>query len=86
LAIGWMQSMDRKKGTEVPAMLRRHRARSTPHTFEDRIAAEKARTEAAAAKLPHGPARDVLLRKIRQLNTAAHMQEWLTSPGLRTPK
>jgi hypothetical protein len=81
-----MQWMDQRKGTEMPAMLRSRRSRSIPHAFEDRIAAEKARTEAAAAKLPHGPAKDALLRKIRQLDTAAHMKEWLSSPGLQAPR
>jgi hypothetical protein len=80
-----MQWMDQRKGTEMPAMLRSRRW-SIPHAFEDRIAAEKARTEAAAAKLPHGPAKDALLRKIRQLDTAAHMKEWLSSPGLQAPR
>ena len=34
------------------------RRRSTPHTFEDNIAAEKARLEAQAADLRPGPKRD----------------------------
>jgi hypothetical protein len=62
------------------------RRRSTPHTFEDRIAVEKAKAEVQAAELRPGPARDALLRKIRQLNTAAHVNEWLASPGLRPPE
>ena len=57
------------------------RRRSIPHTFEDRIAAEKARLEAQVAKLPHGPQKDGLLKKISQLDTASHINEWLTSPG-----
>jgi hypothetical protein len=54
--------------------------------FEDRIAAERARLEAQVANVPHGPRRDELLRKIRQLDTAAHISEWLSSPGLQPPK
>ena len=61
------------------------RRRSTPHTFEDNIAAEKARLEAQAADLRPGPQRDGLLRKIRQLETASHMSEWLSSPSLLPP-
>ena len=61
------------------------RRRSIPHTFEDRIAAEKARLEAQVAKLPHGPQKDGLLQKISQLDTASHINEWLTSPGLQPP-
>jgi hypothetical protein len=62
------------------------RRRSIPHTFEDRIAAEKARLEAQVAKLRPGPQKDGLLRKISQLDTASHINEWLTSPGLQPPK
>jgi hypothetical protein len=60
--------------------------RSIPHTFEDQIAAEKATLEAQAAKVPPSPQRDGLLKKIRQLETASHMSEWLTSPGLQPPR
>lgn len=60
--------------------------RSIPDTFEDQIAAEKAKLEAQAAKVPPSPQRDGLLKKIRQLETASHMSEWLTSPGLQPPR
>jgi hypothetical protein len=62
------------------------RRRSISRTFEDRIAAEKVRLEKQAAKLPHGPQKDALLKKLRQLETASHINEWLTSPGLQPPK
>jgi hypothetical protein len=62
------------------------RRRSFSHTFEDRIAAEKASTEAKAAKLKPGPEKDALLKKIRQLETASHINDWLSSPGLQPPK
>jgi hypothetical protein len=45
------------------------RRRSISHTFEDQIAAEKARLEAQVADLPPGPKKDDLLRKIRQLES-----------------
>ena len=61
------------------------RRRSSPHLFEDQIAAEKAKLESQVAQLPHGPDKERLLKKIRQLTTAAHMNEWLTSPGLLPP-
>jgi len=61
------------------------RRRSVPHTFEENIAAEKAKLEAQIAKLKPGPQRDELLNKIRQLETASHMSEWLSSPGLQSP-
>ncbi len=56
------------------------------HTFEQNLAAEKARIEAQAAKLPPGPQKDALLRKIRQLETASHVSEWVSSPELQPPK
>lgn len=57
------------------------RRRSVPHRFEDQIAAEKARLEAQAASLPAGPKKEGLLKKIRQLETVAHISDWLSSPG-----
>lgn len=38
-----------------------------------------------AARLPEGPAKEALLKKARQLETASHVHEWLTSPGLSPP-
>jgi hypothetical protein len=61
------------------------RRRSVPHTFEENIAAEKAKLEAQIATLKPGPQREELLKKIRQLETASHMSEWLSSPGLQSP-
>jgi hypothetical protein len=61
------------------------RRRSAPHTFEDNIAAEKAKLEAQLADVKPGPQKDALRKKIGQLETASHMNEWLSSPGLQTP-
>ena len=62
------------------------RKRPRPHTFEENFAAEKVRLEALVATIPNGPAKDGLLKKIRQLETAAHINEWLSSPGLQPPE
>jgi hypothetical protein len=43
------------------------RRRSVPHTFEENMAAEKAKLEAQIAKLRPGPQLDALGKKIRQL-------------------
>ena len=59
--------------------------RPVPHTFEHKIAAEKARLEAQASKLPPGQQKNGLLEKIRQLETASRLNEWLSSPGLQPP-
>ncbi|WP_426527414.1 hypothetical protein [Bradyrhizobium sp. McL0615] len=61
------------------------RRRSVPHTFEENIATEKAKLEAQIAELKPGPEMDALRKKIRQLDTASHMSEWLSSPGLQSP-
>jgi hypothetical protein len=55
-------------------------------SFDERLqkAADEARE--AARELPQGQERDALLRKARQAETAAHLNEWLTSPGLQSPK
>jgi hypothetical protein len=45
--------------------------------------AEALKTE--AEKLPHGKDREELERKARQLEIAAHINEWVSSPGLQPP-
>ena len=62
------------------------RRRSVPHTFEEKIAAEKAKLEAQVANLKPSPQKDALFRKIRQLDTAAQWSEWVSSPGLQPPE
>ena len=61
------------------------RRRSVPHTFEENVAAEKAKLEAQIAQLKPGHQMDAVLKKIRPLETASHMSEWLSSPGLQAP-
>jgi hypothetical protein len=56
-----------------------------PHTFEERLAEQKARLEQRAHQLKPGPERDELLRKAEQIDTATHINEWLNS-GLQAPK
>jgi len=70
--------------TRLGSMIQRRR-RSTPDTFEDRIAAEKARLETQVARLPPGSQKDSLLEKISRLENASYMNKWLRSPGLRPP-
>ena len=38
------------------------------------------------AKALHGIEREHMMRKAREADIASHMNEWLTSPGLQTPK
>jgi hypothetical protein len=53
--------------------------------FDERLKQEAVRDRAQAADLPPGAERDALLRKARQADTAAHIDEWASSPGLRSP-
>jgi hypothetical protein len=45
--------------------------------------AERLRKEARGT--PPGVERDKLIRRARLAETAAHMREWLSSPGLKAP-
>jgi hypothetical protein len=54
-------------------------------TLYERLADEQKRVEAAMALLGPGLKRSRLLRKLRQLNVAAQINDWLSSPGLRAP-
>ncbi|WFU43062.1 hypothetical protein QA640_11775 [Bradyrhizobium sp. CB82] len=62
------------------------RRRSQPHSFDEKLSAEKARLEAVFENVEPGPQRDLLERKLRQIETASNINEWLTSPGLQPPK
>jgi hypothetical protein len=46
--------------------------------------AECLRNEAQGT--PPGVMRDKLIRQARQAETASHIQEWLSSPGLQSPR
>ena len=63
---------------------RRRRFKQT-QTFEERLAEEAERFRTAAEELPPGTARELLLRRARQAETASHMSGWLRSPGLQPP-
>jgi hypothetical protein len=54
-------------------------------TLYERLADEQKRIEAAIALLGPGSRQNKLLEKLRQLDVAAHINEWLSSPGLRAP-
>ena len=54
--------------------------------FDERLQTAAREAREAARQLPPGPDRDSLLRKAGQAETACRINEWLTSPGLRTPR
>lgn len=55
-------------------------------SLSERLEQEAARLRALAEKLPNGPQREQILRKARQAETATHVDEWLSSPGLQAPR
>jgi hypothetical protein len=50
-----------------------------------RVAAWAEEVRERAAKLPPGPGRDALLKKVRQADAASHLDDWANSPGLQPP-
>jgi hypothetical protein len=66
-------------------MLQRRRFKRV-ETLEYRLTTEAANLRRQAEGLPPGVRREELMRKANQAETASHMSEWLSSPGLRPPK
>jgi hypothetical protein len=55
-------------------------------SLEERLGEEAQRTRELASRLPGGAEREALLLKARQMETASHLTDWLTSRGLESPK
>jgi hypothetical protein len=53
--------------------------------LDDRAKEQAAQLLKEAEITPPGWKRDQLLREARLAETASHIQEWLTSPGLQPP-
>jgi hypothetical protein len=66
------------------AMQRRRRFTQT-ESLKDRLAAFAKITRERAEQLS-GPARDALLRKARQADTAAHLDDWANPQAQQPPK
>ena len=54
--------------------------------LEQRLRDQATGDRARAASLPPGRERDELLVRARRADTASHLTEWLTSPGLQPPR
>jgi hypothetical protein len=54
--------------------------------IDDNLHVERARIIAEIENTQPGPQRDLLERRLRQLETASHVDEWLTSSGLQPPE
>jgi hypothetical protein len=65
-----------------------------PHTqasqpklpLHDRMALHALRLKEDAQALRPGAERDAMIRRARQAETASHVDDWLSSPGLRPPR
>jgi hypothetical protein len=55
-------------------------------SLKEQLLEEAQNLRGEAKLLPYGPLRDAALKKARQTEAAAHMDDWLNSPGLRPPK
>jgi hypothetical protein len=65
---------------------KRNRAKHTA-TFEERLADQAQKFIEAANKQPHGSkAQGRLLQRARQVETAAHVNKWLSSPELQSTR
>jgi hypothetical protein len=74
--------MESPNSTTSAKRSRRKNATST----NERLLESAAQARAEAATLPPGPVQRELLRKAREAETAAHLNDWLSSPGLQPPK
>ena len=54
--------------------------------LDQRLEEQAKRLRKEAKSTPPGFEREKLIRQARQAETAAHMHEWLTSPGLQAPR
>ena len=54
--------------------------------LNERLALETKHLREQARRLPAGIERDHLLKKARRLDIATHLDKWLSSPGLKSPR
>jgi hypothetical protein len=66
-------------------MSQRRRLKQTT-SLKERLASFANEVREKALQLRPGPEQDALLKKARQADTAAHLDEWANSRGLQPPK
>jgi hypothetical protein len=71
--LSWSQTMQRRRIKPSLAL-------------EEGSAEESKRLREQANHLPMGHEREALLKRASVADTASHLSEWLTSPGLQPPK
>jgi hypothetical protein len=70
-------------GTSVVSKRRRFKQTVS---FRERLASFAKTARERASRLPPGSEKDAMLEKARQADTAARLDAWMSSPGLRPPK
>lgn len=55
-------------------------------SLKDRLTSFAKDVREKASRMPSGPERDDMLKKASQAETAAHLNDWVNSPGLQPPK
>jgi hypothetical protein len=67
--------------------MKRTRNRKRPAlSFQDRLMQFAAQAREGASRMPPGEDRDRLAQQAFENETAARIDRWLSSPGLRSPK
>ena len=66
--------------------MKRRRRFKQQVSLQDRIAEWAIGIREQANRMRPSPQRDELLRKLRQAETAMHLEDWANSPGLQPPK
>ena len=66
--------------------MERYRFEQSAAPLDQRLQEQAKRLRKEAKGTPPGVEREKLIRQARQAETAAHMDKWLTSPGLQAPR
>jgi hypothetical protein len=66
-------------------VLRRRRSKQS-ESLQDRLMKFAKDAREKASRLPPGSEREDMLRKARQADTASHMNDWINSLELQSPK
>jgi len=83
----WPRDQSRSRPTQTGKQCLWQRLRSKQiNLLRERLSEQAALWCEQAKALPAGYARQELLRKARQTDVTAHLDEWLRSPGLQPPK
>ena len=66
--------------------MRKRRRFKQSQSLHERLQAFAEDARARAAGLPPGTEREQLLRKAREADTASHIEGWVNSPAVQSPK